>query len=339
MATSIFPLVNITSSPTLPTANQIVYKKTALDVLEKNLIMPDAAKDDSIGKQQGRTVQWFRPQNFGAPSLAQNNEINIPTGQTLVTKIKTATLGLYTDWVGIGKFLQDTSPLPDIQWASERLMYSYALRMDNLTRAVYDSMQPLTAATPQAGVDGYLTIQDGRAQKHILWNSDVKGMMKHQGKFLWMMNPLNAYDILKDPTVGGFTDLVKYNTSVRDTPLFVYNDNVIDAGVAGCRIVVTTNVTSVSSGGNTYYRSYIMGEGGYGKVTLSGSGPGAMSGEFRDRLTIHIGNGGFSGWDPTSNLGQFCAYRGYYTCAPLAGDAQIGDTIRNKTIDARSSIG
>lgn len=339
MATSIFPLVNVTSSATLPHSNVIVHKKTALDVLEKNLIMPDAATPDSIGKQSGRTVQWFRPQNFGAPSLAQNNEINIPTGQSYVTKIKTATLGLYTDWVGIGSFQQDTSISPDIQHAGERLTYSYALRMDNVTRAVYDSMEPLMAATPQAGADGYLTIQDGRAQKHILWNADVKGMAKHQGRFLWMMNPLNAFDILKDPTVGGFADLVKYNTNVRDTPLFVYNDNVIDGGVAGCRIVVTTNVTSNTSGNNTYYWSYLMGEGGFGKVALTGSGPGQMAGDFRHRLTIHIGEGGFGPWDPTGQLGQFASYRGYYAAAPLAGDAQIGDVVRGKIIRARSSIG
>lgn len=332
-----YPIGNLTYSAGLPQAQAIIQRRTALDVLEKSLRFPEACFDDKVAMQQGRTVQWYRPNNFPTASLAPAVEGDIPTGLIYTARTIRATLGNYTDYVALSSFLTDTSPTPDLQDAGDRLGYRGALRVDDLTKRVIDAE---STGTAQAPLGTYLTAKDLRNSRTQLSNANVQGMAKHQGMFWTVMSPVNSYDLVNDPTVGGLLDITKYNMDVEASNLVRYQKSGYLKPISGCLPIESTNVTTTTSGGNTYYRVYVFGEGGYGKVTLNIKQPQMNSGggqPARFNVTIQKGQGP-TPYDPTGEMGGFASYNFDYTACCMDGNPMIGGTHRNKTIDIQSSV-
>lgn len=334
MATVVFPITNTTTSVLIPTVNAIQYKREALDVLEKTRHFNEVFTDDKAEKQNGRTVMWYRPQNFATASLAPDTDGDNPTQLGYANKQVPATLGNYCDWVAVSTFMQDTSPTPDLQDASERLGYRGALRMDTLTRSVLDAEFVGMTLT---SLSGYLTVRDLRNARTQLKNSDVRPQRKFGNRFPVIASPLTTYDLVNDPTVGGYLDIMKYNTDVKASPLVQYNLDDGLADVAGCRIIETTNGKVVAGSPNNYY-VYILGEGGFGKVSLNVKAP-TFGDPMKARFNIYMGKGGPGPWDPTGQMGGFASYNVYYTAACLDGNAAWGGTYRGKIMSVQSSVG
>lgn len=334
---AVYPLANITSSPLIPTANAIIQRRTALDVLEKSRHFGEVCQDDAIGKQEGRTVQFYRPSNFSTAALTEAVEGDIPAGLSYANRPVKATLGRYTDWVGVSTALEDTSPTPDLQNASERLGYRGALRVDNLTRAVIDAEQPGMSQSVLAST-GNIAVRDLRASRTLLKASDVMPQSKFGNRFVTIMSPLISYDLVNDPTIGGYADIMKYNTNVKESALVTYNMDDGLADVAGCRVIESTNVKSTTVSGTTYYDVYVLGQGGFGKVTLKGKAPEVGSNANKARFNVYTMKGGPGPWDPTGELGSFCAYNFWYTAVCLDGNPMIGGTYRGKILRPSSSI-
>jgi N4-gp56 family major capsid protein len=331
------PLTNITSSALIPTANAKVLRKTALDVLEKSRHFGSCCFDDAIGKQEGRKVVWYRPQNFAAAGLTIAVEGDIPSGLTYSNREVTAVLGNYSDWVGVSTFLMDTSPTPDLQDASERLGYRGALRVDNLTRAVIDAeyigMQQAALAP-----SGMLRVADLRAARTLMKNQDVKPMKASGNRFRTVISPVIGFDVINDPNIGGYGDIVKFNQNVTQTPLVNYDmdDGLMD--IAGCRILESTNVKTVVSGSTTSYYTYIIGEGAFGAVTMSARMPKVGNDPQKARFNLYMGKGGPGPWDPTGEMGGFASYNFYYSAVCADGNPSIGGVYRGRIISTTSSI-
>jgi N4-gp56 family major capsid protein len=334
---TIYPLVNNTTSVLIPTANAIQYKREALSVLEKTLRFNTLMKPDNAQKQSGRTVQWYRPSNFSAASLAQDTDGDGPTQLTYGNRTVQATLGLYTDWTAVSTYLMDTSPTPDLQNACERLGYRGALRMDSLYRAVIDNEFP---GMTLASLSGYLMVKDLRNARTQLANADVTGMSKFGGDFGCLASPLATYDLVNDPTAGGLADIIKYNTNVNDSSLVRYKPNGFIASIAGCHVMETTNAKVVSSGGTNSYYTYVIGDEAFGSVSLNVKAPAVGEGsDMRNRFNVHTGKGGPGPWDPTGQLGGFCSYNVYTTGVCLDGNAMIGGTYRGRIMSVLSTVG
>lgn len=333
---TIYPISNATTSVLIPTANQIQYRREALDVLEKSRHFDEVMKPDKAEKQMGRTVQWYRPSNFSSASLAPDTDGDGPTQLAYANRPIQATLGQYTDWVSVSTFLMDTSPTPDLQDASERLMYRGALRMDSLNRAVIDAEFSGMTLT---SLSGYLTARDLRNARTQLKNADVKPQRKSGNRFSVIASPLTTYDLVNDPTTGGLADIIKYNTNVNDSPLVRYNMDDGLADIAGCRVIETTNGKVVTSGGTNSYYTYVLGEGGFGTVSLNVKAPNTGSDPQKARFNIMMGKGGHGPWDPTGQMGGYCSYMVYTTAVCLDGNAMIGGTYRGRIMSVSSSVG
>lgn len=331
---AIYPLANITSAVTIPTANAIIQRAEALDVLEKSIHHAEACMPDKAESQRGRRVQWYRPNNFTDAPLTTAVEGDIPAGLTYGNRTVTATLANYTDWVAVSTFLKDTSPTPDLTDASERLGYRGALRIDNLTRAVYDAE---AINMTQAPLGTYFVVRDLRNARTQLKMNNVLPQKSAGNKYRVLCAPVSTFDLINDPTVGGYLDIVKYNQNVNNTPLINYQLGDDLADIAGCTITESTNVKIITGTPNKY-RIYVHGQGGFGNVTLNTKVPVMKQSSMKARFNIYTGQGGVGPWDPTGELGAFASYNIYYTAVCLAGNATIGDSARSRIIDVQSSV-
>lgn len=331
---SVYPLANITTSVLIPTANAIIQRKESLDVLEKSIHHAEACFPDKVESQQGRRVQWYRAQNYSDASLAIAVEGDIPTGLNYSNRTVQANLANYTDWVAVSTFLQDTSPTPDLTDAAARLGYRGALRVDNLTRAVFDGEAINMNQNP---LGTYFVVKDLRNARTQLKMNNVTGQTNNNARYRVLCAPVSTFDLINDPTVGGYLDIVKFNQNVNNTPLINYGMGDELADVAGCSITETTNVKTIT-GSPTKYRIYVHGQGGFGNVTLNTKIPVMKQTGLKARFNIYTGKGGVGPWDPTGELGGFASYNIYYTAACVAGNTFIGDVPRSRTIDVASSV-
>jgi hypothetical protein len=143
--------------------------------------------------------------------------------------------------------------------------------------------------------------------------------------------------VINDPNIGGLGDITKFTNPGRG-PLLEYNadDDLMD--IAGCKILESTNVKTVTSGSTTNYYTYIIGEGAFGAVTLGARAPKVGNDPQKARFNLYMGKGGPGPWDPTGEMGGFSSYNFYYTAVCTDGNPAIGGTYRGRIISTTSSI-
>lgn len=328
---AVFPVLNLTSSAGIPTANEMKLRKRALDVLEKDLMHMDAASEDEYGLQQGRVAVFYRPDNFSAASVATDTEGDLKTALQYTERVIPFALGEYKDWVSTTSFIDDTAPTPVINNAADRLRYRARLRFDNMQKAVYDSEAPNCTLTALAT---NLTVNDLRNARTQLKQLAVKPQAKFGNRYPVMAAPVVLYDLIRDPAAGGYLDIVKYNQNVNNTPLVSYNMDGDLADVAGCRIMETQNVTVDTTVTPNTYRVYVHGDGGFVHSTLRGKNTATP--ETR-RFNVKIGKAEWDHSNPTGDIGSFAAYRCYFTAGCVANTA-LGDVSRSRFFDIPSTI-
>lgn len=327
------PAGNLTSSAGLAHYPAVYYEKKGLDILEKKFVFRGVCTHDTVPKQVGRTVQWYRYINFAA-NTTPTVEGTVGTSQALTTRTLSATVSQYTSFITVSDFVLDTIIDPILTNAASRLGYQAGLSVDTITRNVIDAE---SAGTNQALQGTYFKVADLRVSRSSLQANDVQPFEGSQ--FMAIAHPFVTYDLVNDPAAGGLADIFKY-TAPNSQPLVKYEDRGTVTEVAGCKLIESTNVFQGTSGANTTYRIYVFGKDGVGCVDLAGRGPSEVTDPKKQRFAINTYKSpGPSIPDPEGVIGGFVSYNFVFSTVVLDGPAQIGGVYRYRTLDAISSIG
>jgi len=323
------PATNLTSSVGLPHVQTVVYRKKALDRLMTKFQFRQATMKDTIGKQEGRTVQWFRYNNPSAvTSVAAEGTVG--TGTAASSRVVSATVSQYTAFMTISDFLEATAIDPVVSNTSDLLGYQGGLSVDTITRNVIDAA---STATNQPLLATYLRVADIRSSRHGLQALNV--MPFEDSKFLVLAHPYVTYDLVNDPSANGLADIVKY-TAPQNTALVRYEDRGLIAEVAGCRVIETTNVFTQTTPNR--YRAYVFGKDGLGSLELAGKAPATVTDPAKQRFNIRVIRPDPSIADPEGVIAAAVSYNFMYTVVFLEGPAGIGGVYRSRTLDPQSTI-
>ena len=329
------PANMLTTSATLPHLQSIVYRKKALDRLQKKFVFDMFCMKDILEKQSGLTVQWFRYSNLSVGTPTPTTEGTVGTSLSPSSRIVQATLSQFSNFINFSDLLAETGIDAVAQSYAELLGSQGGLLVDTITRNVMDAQ---SASTNQALLSG-TTIKsaDVKASRHILANADVKPM--DDGWFYMVMSPFVSFDFLNDPTAVGLADIRKYNTDVN-SPFIRIEDRGEVTTYAGVKVWESTNVKTQS--GPNRYRVYVAGKNGVGSVDLEGRGPSRIKDPTKERFKIKVVPGGSEVSniaDPEGNIGGAVSYNFKFAVVVLEGPAGIGGTFRYRTLDPQSSLG
>lgn len=322
------PTSMTTATPGLAHVQQILYKKKALDRLQKKFIFRQVCDPDVMPLNSGRTAQWYRWDNLAANTVP-TTEGTVGTGLTISSNLLTATVSQFSNFISLSDFVVETAPDGLVGAAAELLGYRAGLTVDTLTRLVID--KEFTSVSQPPGAT-YLRLNDLRTVRHLLQGVDVQPFEGNQ--FFCISHPYNTYDVLNDPNVLGYPDSIKYTDksggAMNNAP---DRGHLVDAG--HCMIYESTNVAT--SGSNRY--TYIFGKGAVGTLDLEGRGPSKVVDPRKERFSIitRTSQGGAL-YDPEGVIGATVAYNFKTTAIVKEGPAPIGGTYRFKIISAPSTI-
>lgn len=322
----------------------VYYKTRALDNLKKKFIFSEPAILDSIPKQSGKTVQWFRyiPSAVipGTITAKDGFEGSVGTGITVTSTIVTATVSQYTDFASISDFMKDTAIDPVVESVSEMLSYRAAYVVDTITRTEIDSPNSAQISTASnAGmvtIGSYFRAVDARNARHQMQGLDIlpmdDGLAK--GSFFGVIHPYVSYDLVNDPSAGGLMDIYKYT----DPSAFIKNeDRGAVANVGGVKFYENTNVKNLKPASTNYWRVYIFGRNAFGVVDLAGTGPSRVMDPSKQRFKLQVIDGKAQVADPEGVIGAMVSYNIKFA-AKLLDTPALGGQYRYRMLDAASSI-
>jgi len=306
-------------------AQTTVYRKQALDQLVAKTRFPQMAQRDIIGKQQGKTVQWFRYSTFAENTVAAT-EGQVGSPLSMPSQVISATLSQYVDFISFSDVAVDTLIDDQALAGSKNLGIRAALTVNAVARNVVDAVQ---ASTDQAPNSQFAVASDFHRAVMAMMSKDIEPF--EGGMFKALISPLVAYDLKNDPAAGGFQSLISPTSSAEFKNM---EDRGLVGTLFGCKIFADTTVKKTGSA-PIKYRSYIFGNGGFGSSELQGRGPSQVTDPKRQRFNVHIvRNNNDQLFDPAGQIRLAVAYNFLYT-------AVILDTTnhRIRTIEHESSIG
>ncbi len=327
------PATNTSSSAGLGHLASVYYKKKGLDRLMKKFQFRGVCTDDMLPKASGKTVQFYRYSNFSA-NTTPTTEGTVGTGLSMTSKVLGATVSQYTSFITISDLVNLTAIDSQVAIASDLLGYQAGLSVDTMTRNVIDDQ---SSSANLSVIGTYFRVADLRNHFTQLQAIDVEPF--EDGNMYTILHPFVSYDIVNDPAAGGLADIFKF-TAPEKSPLIKYEDRGVVTHVAGCKVVVSTNVKTGTSGSNNTYRVYTFGKGGVGCVDLEGKGPSNVVDPSKQRFKINVVNGGVPSIpDPEGVIGALVSYNFVFTSVILDGPAGIGGSFRYRITDAISTVG
>lgn len=325
------PAGNLTSSAGLPHASTILYKKKALDRLQKKFVFGDVCMDDTLEKQSGRIVQWYRYNNMTA-GTTPTVEGTVGTSLTMSSNTVQAAVSQFSDFITISDMLAATSIAPELDNASDLIGYRGGLSVDTMTRRIID-LEAANTAWTLTSANSYLRLSDIRGSVKAMQGVDVQPFENQH--FLTITHPYCSYDLINDPAAGGLADVFKY-TNPDKAALVSVEDRGTVCFAGGSKVIESTNVATPGGG---VYRTYVFGKGGIGKVNLSGKAPGKVRDPRTQRFNVTMKTiSEPSLADPEGLIGGFASYNFAFVPVILEGPAGIGGTFRFKTMETKSSI-
>lgn len=327
------PAANNTNSPGLAhLAGKVYYTKTGLDRLQKKFRFCDAFDDETMPKQEGRVVTFFRYQNL-ASNTTPTTEGSVGTSLTINSRTVSFTLSQFSNFINLSDFLANTAYDSQIDNYSGLLGYRAGLSIDTMFRNVIDAQ---SASTNYAPLGQYITIEDLRGVRAALAATDVEPF--EDGYYFTIMHPYNTFDLVNDPTANGLADIHKFKGVPDSSPLLKMQDRGMVADIATCRILESTNV--YTAGTPTSYRTYVFGKGGLKKIDLAGRGPSKVTDPTKQKFKINVvPYQGATTYDPEGVIGGAVSYNFATTGGFVEGPAGIGGNYRSRTIDQVSSLG
>jgi N4-gp56 family major capsid protein len=314
------PASTTTASPLSHLAT-VYYDRKGLSTLRKHTHLWRLGRQDDLPLQNGKTLQWFTPTEFGA-NTTPTTEGSVGTGLTMSSSTISASVAQYADHISLSDFLVETDIVSSVDMATDRLSYRGALSVDNINRTELDA-----GGTSQALLGDVLSVSDFARARFELTGLDVDGM---QGEyFKSVSHPYVLYDMLNDPQAGGYQDLAKYGL-VENKEKTVPMQGMI-AQVKNCQIWESSNTTQTAGVPNKW-RTYIAGKDSFGVVRLSGKGPKFISNPDNERFNVYVvRNTGDQIADPERKIAAAVAYNVKWVAKTL-------NSTRLRYIDSPSSI-
>ena len=324
------PASNATTSASLTHLATVYYNRTAEDALRTTFMFWKGVEDRILPKRNGPTVQFFRRANFGA-NTTPKVEGQVGTGLTMTTSNFTATISQYADFGTVSDLLDDTSISDEVAALADQLGYRGGLTADNLVKAEVDGA---AASIDLPLLGSFYSAADARNARHSLQGLNIRPKSS-DGYFEALIHPYVSYDLLNDPSAGGFQDIIKRPGSVSNNRLFTLEDRGYIGAVGGVRFWETTNVTQVSGTPNKW-RVYYFGEGGLAAIDLAGRGPSRVMRPGKpnnERFRVNVFRPGLSVADPEGVIRGVVSYNFVFV-------AKLLDTTnyRIRKTDAPSSI-
>ncbi len=326
------PSPNTTNAAGMAHLATVFYRRKALDRLTTKFVFRSYAMKDSLPKQSGKTIQWFRYNNLSAVTTP-TSEGTIGTSGTYSSRVVTATVSQYSAFQSISDLLEQTSISSEVTNVADLLGYQAGLSVDNMTRSVLDVENP---GCTQALLGTAFAVQDLRNSRSQLAANNVEPT---EGDFFGcVIHPFISFDLVNDPNANGLADIFKYNTNVAATPLVTYQDRGQLSRIAGCSIQESTNVFVDTSVTPNLYRTYVFGKNGFAAVDLEGRGPSDVKDPQKQKFAIKVLNTQASAADPEGTISAYVSYNFVFTSVVLEGPPTIGGQYRMRQIDAASTI-
>jgi N4-gp56 family major capsid protein len=322
------PAGNLSTSSQFTHFISTYYDRVALKPLRKQFLFWMGCDDRVMPLKNGKTIQFYRYSNLGA-NLNTTPEGTTGTASEMAgSTTVSATVSQYADFTSLSDMLVDTAMDGDIvAVASDQLGYRAGLTFDTIVRNVADAS---SGSTVISLLGDYLSGADLANIRHRFRGLDIKGFKN--GRFPTIVHPYVSYDLIHDPSVGGFMDINKNGPSAAKLqnlpetgPLVSFNN---------CDVYESTNVTVTSGSPNTY-RCYFFGQEGIAAIDLAGRGPTRTKDQDQMAFKIHVQkNLGPSLASPEGKIRAFCSYNVVFV-------AKLLDTTnyRLRLIDAPTSLG
>jgi N4-gp56 family major capsid protein len=317
------PTPNTTGNADLAHLATVWYNRRALSTKRKHTHFWRAGKPDDLPLQNGKTVQWFRPTEFGANTTV-TTEGSPGTSLSEASSTLSATVSFYADFITLSDFLIQTDIINSLEMATDRLSYRGALSVDAVIRAELDA-----SSTDQPLIGDVISAFDLAKTRFLNAGSDIQPW--DNGYIRGFFHPYVLYDLMNDPQAGGFQDLSKHIDELKSK-----NIKVPDRGYMGrihnVEIWETSNALQVTAGPPSTYRSYLTAHEGLGIVRLAGKGPKFVSDPDKERFNVKIGrNDGNQVADPEGKIAAWVSYNFKFVPKTL-------DATRLTKIDSSSSI-
>ena len=316
------PAGNTTGTAGLTHLATVWYNRRALSTLRKHTHFWRAGKPDDLPLQNGKTAQWFRPDEFGA-NTTPTTEGSPGTSLEMGTSVISASVSQFSDFITLSDFLVETDIVNSVQMATDRLSYRGSLTTDVLIRNEIDAN-----ATNQTLQGDVLSAFDLAKADGLFSGGDVQRM--EDGYFKCLSHPYVLYDLFNDPQAGGYQDLSKYLDPLKQS-----NIKSPDRGLRGhihnCEIWETSNALQIDGTPNKW-RTYILGFEALGLLRLSGKGPKFVSDPDKERFNVYtVRNDGNQIADIERKIAAGVAYNFKFVAKTL-------DATRMRKIDSPSSI-
>ena len=280
------------------------YKKRGLDKLKMKFRFLSITEPDDVPRRAGKTVQWFRYALLAA-DLTPSSEGVVGTSESLSNITLTATVEEYSNFITTSTLARETFIDDPILESVDALSYQAGITVDSLARNEFDANTAANVATLAGAASG----ADIRRAVTVLESNDVQP--RDGDEFMAILHPFILYDLRSDNTAGGFLETLKY----ANPSMLLENGE--RGKIGGCRLIVSTNVTTSGTAPNLLYNTYIAGRGGVGHVALAGSGPSKVVDPSKESFAINVIPGKPQLADPEGKIGGAVSYRFVQTMVTL----------------------
>lgn len=292
------PVGTSTQNPgLLHQASAIYFVKKGLNRLMPELYFWQLGYKITLPKNSGRTVQMFRFNLPGANTIPAAEGVNpnpVPQSSYPITSI----VEQYSDYMDSSALYDETdiNSRGSAGQMVEDLSFRAALSVDGVVRAELDANTAYTVPT----IGANLTVADFKANIALMEGSNVRSY--GSGEWMAVIHPYVQYDIMSDNTAGGFIDSLKYTQGTR-----VLNGEI--GKIAGCRLMVSTNVNVTGTAPTALYSAYVFGYQAFAVIPLAGSGPSDVSDPQNERFKVTVVRPGIGPANPTGEVGTIVSYR------------------------------
>lgn len=324
------PASNLSTSSTLAHLASVYYDRTALTPLRKKFMFWKGVDSRVMPKKNGKTIQFYRYSQLGANTTA-TSEGTVGTALAPMTSSTiSATVAQYSDFISFSDLLIDTAIDGDIvAVGADQLGYRGGLTFDTIVRNEVDGV---AASIDVTALGDYLSSADLANIRHRFAGIDVKPFANNN--FRAIVHPYVSYDLVHDPQVGGFMDVVKQSGSQQRDTLYSLEDRGHLMTFNNCDVWESTNCTMTAGSPNTY-RCYFFGQEGLGAIDLAGRGPTRTEDQDRTKFSVNVvKESGPSVANPEGKIKAIVSYNVVFA-------AKVLDTnpYRMRKIDVASSLG
>ena len=239
------------------------------------------------------------------------------------------TVSRYADFATVSHHVKLTLIDNAVIGISRALGYRAGLSVDLITRAVLDASAGSYTHTAN---DTVLTRDVLGEVTQIMEDGEIEPPADQSGFFPTLTSPLDVFDLMHDPEVGGVVDLLR---GTRDPVLQSQMDRGRVIDIAQARVISTTNVWT--SGGTR--RTYILGAHTFGFASIAGMEPTSVTDPKTQNFKLlinHNPNGNTQ--DPTGAIATSIGYRFYYGAALLGRNNVVGDDFRIRVLDLAPTL-